>query len=299
MSGDTTNSIINIGIDSKPANTLVERVCDLFGGWFKPFQIRRVTKAEVEADIMIAKGEVKVDEIKRRAVGRMLEEEEYKQQNIEQITTKAFPFLEEDSKPEEIEKEWLFNFFDKCKLVSDDEMQTLWSKILAGEANKKGSYSKRAINALASIDREEAELFSRLCRFCVIIDDEFTFPLLVREKHKYGITYYEEREIGYSSLQDLDDIGLISFDYDSKRIYSELKENITLDHFAQKELLESTELSKKSGLDIGMAVFTNVGLELSKICSKKPEKGHLDHVKRCWQRARQIKDPNPVSSKKA
>ena len=43
-------SIIKAGDLSKPANTLIEKIADAVGGYFKPFQIKRVAKAEAEAE---------------------------------------------------------------------------------------------------------------------------------------------------------------------------------------------------------------------------------------------------------
>ena len=34
-----------------------------------------------------------------------------------------------------MEEDWIANFFDKCRIVSDSEMQSLWARVLAGEAN--------------------------------------------------------------------------------------------------------------------------------------------------------------------
>lgn len=62
---------------------------------------------------------------------------------MEQISTQALPLLEEKSNPDAIEDDWVTNFFDKCRLISDKEMQSLWSKVLAGEANAPEKYSTR------------------------------------------------------------------------------------------------------------------------------------------------------------
>jgi hypothetical protein len=45
------------------------------------------------------------------------------------------------------------------------EKCNLWSRVLAGEANKPGSYSKRTVNFLSDLDKIDAELFSQLCGF--------------------------------------------------------------------------------------------------------------------------------------
>jgi Protein of unknown function (DUF2806) len=59
-----------------------------------------------------------------------------------------------------MEDDWIANFFEKCRIVSDADMQILWSKVLAGEANEPGSYSKRTLAILSLLTKEEAELFT-------------------------------------------------------------------------------------------------------------------------------------------
>lgn len=103
--------------------------------------------------------------MQQRALGRFLAEEARKQANIEEITQKALPDLKEGSRPQDVEDDWIKNFFDKCRLISDDEMQSLWAKILAGEANAPGKYTKRTVNFLSSIDKSDAMLFTELCGF--------------------------------------------------------------------------------------------------------------------------------------
>ncbi len=159
------NSIINLGDLSRPATALIEKVSDALGGYFKPYQIKRVAKAEAEAEIIRAQTQIDVTDIQRRALYRFIAEEGKKQDNIEKITEKAIPLLEDSSNPKDIEDDWVANFFDKCRIVSDDEMQSLWSKVLSGEANAPGSFSKRTVNFLSSIDKIEAHLFTSLCGY--------------------------------------------------------------------------------------------------------------------------------------
>ena len=75
-----------------------------------------------------------------------------------------------------MEDDWVTNFFDKSRIVSDEEMQSIWAKVLAGEANAPGSYSKRTVNLLGDLDTRDAELFQSLCRFGWFVG-EFT-PLV-------------------------------------------------------------------------------------------------------------------------
>ena len=206
MSEGTSISIINLGDISKPADTLIKKVASAVGCIFEPYQIKRIAKAEAEASLISAAGDIQVTELQRRAMQRFVEEETKKQINIEQITSKALPLLEHNSKPEEIENDWITDFFDKCRLVSDQEMQSLWSKVLSGEANKPGSYSKRTVNFISYLDKSEAMLFSKLCGYgCQI--GQF-IPIIYDVQHEI----YNKNGIDFITLSNLESIGLIKFD---------------------------------------------------------------------------------------
>jgi hypothetical protein len=116
---------IDLGDLSKPATVLIKKISDAIGGIFKPGQIIRVAKAEAEADEIRAKSQIQVTDLHRRALHRFLEEEANKQSNIEAITQKALPQLKKNSSPQDVGNDWITNFFDKCRIVSDDDMQKL------------------------------------------------------------------------------------------------------------------------------------------------------------------------------
>jgi hypothetical protein len=124
-------ALISLGDLTKPATVLIEKIAEAVGGGFRPYQIKRVARAEAEADKIKALAGVEISEIQQRALVRMIGEEGKKQKNIEDITAEALPKLNDTAKPEEIENDWLANFFEKCKLISDKEMQSLWASLLA------------------------------------------------------------------------------------------------------------------------------------------------------------------------
>ncbi len=108
---------VDLGRLAKPATVLVERVSDAVGGIAKPWQLRRVANAEAD---------IKITDLQQRAARRFIEEETKNQINIESITRQTIPDLNEDSQPEKIEEDFLRNFFDKCCIVSDEQMQDIW-----------------------------------------------------------------------------------------------------------------------------------------------------------------------------
>lgn len=165
MSDDKSISLVNFGKLSKPADTLIKKVSSAVGGIFEPWQIKRVAKAEAEASLIKAESEIEITDLHRRAMHRFVEEEAKRQENMEAITEKAIPQLEDSSDPSGMENDWVTNFFDKSCIVSDNEMQDLWASILAGESNFPGTYSKRTVNFLGDLDKRDAGLFQNLCSF--------------------------------------------------------------------------------------------------------------------------------------
>ncbi|MFN4166265.1 MAG: DUF2806 domain-containing protein [Ferrovibrio sp.] len=275
MAGD--GALINLGDLSKPATVLIEKISDAVGGIAKPWQIERVAKAEAHAEIIRAETKMQISELERRAVLRLIRDEAFKQENIESITAKAIPHLKEDAKPDKIEKDWLAHFFDRCKLISDAEMQSLWANILAKQANEPESFSKRTIELVASLDKSDAKAFSDLCAFSwvYVTGDGHASILIVPELGK-GLC--EKHEINFQKLNHLDTIGLIKFgeliSYTMEKI-----ETLRLEYFGCPIELE---LLGKKQFDLGKAWLTQVGQQLVPICGAKPSQEYFRYQISQW-----------------
>lgn len=83
------NNLVNFGDLAKPAVVLIEKVSDAVGGIAKPWQTKRVARAEAEAEKIAALAKIEISELERRALQRMVREEAIKQENIEKITEGA------------------------------------------------------------------------------------------------------------------------------------------------------------------------------------------------------------------
>jgi hypothetical protein len=268
-------SLINLGDISKPATVLIEKISEAIGGYFKPYQIRRVAKAEADAQIMEAQTQIEITDLQRRALIRFVGEEAKKQENMERITQKALPDLSESSKPDDIENDWIANFFDKCRLVSDEEMQSLWAKVLAGEANSPGAYSRRTVNMLGSLDKTDARLFTSLCGFGWFFGE--VVPLVFNEQE----AIYVDQGIDFNAITHLDSIGLVKFGVVTT--FSRLKlakRDLVLYHGTV--LILEFQREKDNSLDVGKVLLTSAGQELAGICGSKPVEGFQDYVVNRW-----------------
>ncbi|MBD2464375.1 DUF2806 domain-containing protein [Oscillatoria sp. FACHB-1407] len=270
------NSIINLGDISKPAVVLIEKISDAIGGYFKPYQIRQVARAEADAEKIKALAQIEITELQQRALHRFIFEEAKKQDNIEAITSKALPYLKEDACPNNVEDDWITNFFDKCRLISDEQMQALWAKLLAGEANSPGSYSKRTIDLLGSLDKTDASLFNTLCGFGWLIGN--VVPLIYDDQ----ASIYVDRGINFNTLEHLDDIGLISFASLSGYRRLRIPKHICIFYYGTPINIEFPG-EQDNELETGKVLLTKAGQELAPFCGSEPVPDFLDYVLSKWR----------------
>ncbi len=277
MPDDKSISLVNLGDYSKPADTLIKKVSSAVGGMFEPWQIKRVAKAEAEASLIKAKSEIEITDLHRRAMHRFVEEEANRQENMEEITRKAIPLLKDDSDPSRMEDDWVTNFFDKSRIVSDSEMQDLWASILAGEANSPGTYSKRTVNFLGDLDKRDAELFLALCSFGWIVGI-FT-PLIFDTQ----APIYNDKGLNFNTLTHLDSIGLIQFSDISTFARTGLPKSFTVSYCGQPLNL-TMEKEEDNRLSYGKVFLTQVGMELASVCQATRVEGFVDYVKKQWSK---------------
>jgi hypothetical protein len=270
-------SFVNLGKLSKPVDTLIKKVSEAVGGVFAPYQIKRIAKAEAETAIIKAQTEIQITDLHRRAMHRFIEEEAKRQENIEEITGKALPQLQEVSDPSAMEDDWVTNFFDKSRIVSDGEMQDLWARVLAGEANAPGTYSKRTVNFLGDLDKKDAELFQALCRFGWIVGG--FEPLIFDPK----ASIYNDQGLRFDTLTHLDSIGLIQFSHLSGFTLTNLPKKFDVLYCSQPLGL-TMEKDSDNTLPTGKVLLTKVGQELSTVCKVPGVDGFWDYVRDQWKK---------------
>jgi hypothetical protein len=264
----TNNPLANLGDLTKPASVLIEKISDAVGGVLAPYQMVRVAKAEAEVDRIRAESQIQVTDLHRRAMHRFLEEEAKKQSNIEDITKKALPLLEEKSAPQNVEDDWITIFFDKCRIVSDDEMQQLWSRVLAGQANTPGASSKRTVNLLGDLDKGDAELFIRLCGFAWQLGN--IVPLVFDVQGEV----YNRHGINFGSLAHLESLGLIQFNNIAGFRSLKLPRNVNVFYYGKPVELEFPN-DADNALELGQVLFTRAGNELARVSVLRQSKDSL------------------------
>ena len=276
MAEGPSHSLVNLGDITKPADTLIKKVSKAVGGFFAPHQIKRIAKAEAEAAIIKTQTEIQITDLHRRAMHRFVEEEAQRQRNMEEITAKALPQLTAGAKPDAMHDDWVTNFFDKSRIVSDSEMQDLWSRVLAGEANAPGTYSKRTVNFLSDLDKFDAELFTKFCGFAWQIGD--AVPLVFDTKAEI----YTTHGVNFGSLSHLESIGLVEFDHIGGFIRKNLPKQFMIAYYGRPLSLTMPN-DTGNHLELGKAMLTKIGQELAPISGSTAVDGFWEYVKGTWK----------------
>lgn len=268
--------LANLGELSKPATVLIEKISGAIGVVFEPHQIKRIARAEAEADKIKAVAKIELTEIQRRAMVRMVQEEGKKQENIESISAQAASTLNDDAKPENVEDDWISYFFDKCKLVSDSEMRGVWARILSGEANSPGSFSKRTVDVVASLDKPDAALFTQLCSFAWMIGSSVT-PLVFDPDD----SIYNDRGINFNTLTHLETLGLLRFDPQFGFLRRGLQSEAVIFYYGSPFLVGFGD-KEDTSLTLGQVLLSQAGQQLAPICGSKPLPEFPEYVARKW-----------------
>jgi len=273
---------------SKPANTLIEKISNAIGIIYEPTRIRRLARAEQYKRIRETETNIQI-----RAMDRKEVEEIRKQQNMESILFQATNGVSENADASKMNDDWIVNFFEQARNISDKQMQELWARLLAREANNPGSFSRRTVNLLNDLDKTDAELYEKLYSFCWCVDDK-NIPLIF----DIEADIYQNNGISLQNIHHLENIGLINTNTlaDFKPTYKDLdnlsmidfrtlaelkptEEKVTIQYFNQSLALEIPKKSKR----LKSIFWTKSGIELMSVCEGAPIDGFMEYVKDQWK----------------
>lgn len=107
------------------------------------------------------------EQLIQRSNYRLQYQQARKEHNIESVIGKTVLELEDKTveSTDDVDEDWLNRFFNIVEDVSDEQLQSLWSRILAGEILQPHSYSLRLLEFLRNISKDELELILKIMPF--------------------------------------------------------------------------------------------------------------------------------------
>lgn len=158
---------------------------------------------------------------------------------------------------------------DGASHAYEDDVRELWGRILAGEVNKPGSFSKRTMSILSDMGKREAESFMKLCSYstCLVSGASESHvimgePIPVLSIDSSGASY-NGGKISLAELSTLDSLGLIDQSLLNINI---IKNGMTFSYLANNALVVAKNDAAEKKINFEGAVFRSAGLELSRIC---------------------------------
>ena len=215
-----------------------------------------------------------------------------------------------DQSTADISKDWLNEFRSVACKKSEEDAQKLFSKVLAGEIRKPGSFSLKTLTTLADMDQKVAIYFKTFCSLCLINLDNPNMYHNTQSKAHFKIK--DARiPIIKDHLYDLPEIGPPHSDHilknieDSKTIYLMygltfeqfkllLEYELIIDHtsmeystfwydndiwtFLAQQVSMSSPYENQTYIRLTGYALTNVGKELFKIVEFNTPPGYWDRI---------------------
>jgi len=237
-----------------PITTVVSAVV---GGIFTSIFLRRNTATKEFEKIKAGHfREVAEDLLK---TGKMTHMEYYKANNFLDVAQKADKYYAKLPKRDCFDAydfDWFIRFYEAVGNISNEEMQDLWAKILAGEISHPSSFSLRRNDILKNINKSDAELFEKICNVSIHSENQYFLP-------RYD-KYLEDNEIRYSDIMKLSELGLL---YNSGFIIYSIKlhkgSNIIVKN---NSLLATCNISDNNKIfSLNQYPFTQVGYEIASL----------------------------------
>lgn len=216
---DPNTAMETLGEGAKAMTKLGEIV----GKFISPWLTRKQADADAYADqkklevirnnpdmeIAYIDGEINARQLSQkelafRAEQRLIAESIRQETNIEKVLeyTKNELQSAESVSDESVDDDWIVRFFNIAKDISNEEMQYVWGRILAGEITSPKSFSLKTLDVIRNINADDAGNFQKI------------IPFITRQNSYYFISadnvILSKYGISFPDLLSLDECGLIN-----------------------------------------------------------------------------------------
>lgn len=247
-------------------------------------------KAEIEAERLIALEQIRTQKllelakssdnkapVEMRLERRKIFQELREQNNLDNIFLQTAYELPSEVSEVPVDEDWVASFVDTVKNVSNEQMQSLWSKILAGEITKPGSFSLRTLQFVKTMSQEEAELFTKFCNYIWHVDpSNRNYFHIYTDEAKSHLATIGLRHIDYIGLESL---GLLTRESSlSIHKFADDKEGslIRLYYGKKSYIFKQNDETKAASMPIYK--LTVVGDELARLQLLFPDKVYISKL---------------------
>ena len=257
-------SLIDLGNISEPAagvvNNFLDKISSALGWMVTP---KNIKPAIIEANKSIIEeiaNREDINPIERAAIVNNFRKNVKEYKNQVDIMRIAVEHLEANFVSGDVHNDWISFFFNKIKDVTEDYMKEIWGKILAGEFNKPGSFTKQFLHTLSIMDSNMAKRFCKIRNSCF-----YTKPYLYMMVYRTNgedinnIKKYEEMQLFIKDFRELDNFGLIQYKFSAFHVWK-IKNNVF--YYGNKRIKLDTN---DKAIALGNVALTDIGKQFCRI----------------------------------
>lgn len=175
------------------------------------------------------------------------------------ILQSALPNIEDTANPQDVDDDWLSEFFEDVKNISNAQIQKVWGKILAGEINNPGSVSLRLVDAVKKITSDEAQCFVTAASLAVQHNHDYVLLNLFNVKEK----------ISQENIFSLEECGFLSGEVLAYTVPLEKQKKEIICYNKEVVMLGENLQQKAKLLTVSCYRFTKLGQQLLNIIQVK------------------------------
>lgn len=210
-----------------------------------------------------------------RTQERLNFQEAKKQLNIENVTAFAAEELKDEPPVTDapLDEDWTTRFFRIAEDISNEEMQALWGKILAGEIKQPKSYSLRTLELIRNLSKNEADIFMKVANFAIKSGNA---NFLFKGKDENLLT--EKYNITYSDTALLTEIGLLQpGTFVQYQLFQQTTDSQHV--FTSGNIVIIVKIKANTPtVQMPVDVFSNAGNELLKLINSNPPMDYLTNI---------------------
>lgn len=167
--------------------------------------------------------------------------------NLIDTAVKSTKYIEQGKENEiKMDNDFFWNTIEHSKTVSNEEVQELIAKIIAGEYNQPGSYSISTLQSIKMLGKDELELFEKVCGF-LVNGDQLPHSLF---SGRYNLeSFMKDNNLDFRKLQLLQTLGLFLPNDMVRTIENDNKNNLEIRYF-DKSIIYSSEDEKNTKIKL-------------------------------------------------
>ncbi|HAW92805.1 MULTISPECIES: TIGR03899 family protein [unclassified Arsukibacterium] len=218
----------------------------------------------------------------QRVNRRLQMQRERQQQNLEKIMALAMEYCPERVSAQEIDPDWFSQYCELVLNISNDNMQQLWAKILAGEIATPGRFSLKTLQILQQMSHKEAQSLqlaaSLSCRSRQEQSGRIYFGYIRKPSlwqlitgRSMALLNLSQFGLSYPQILNLVDIGIL---HNVEIESGQLQPGQSFSWQFQSQTLHCTAL--KPGVVLQYYKYTAVGAELLPLLNSPTHSGYLN-----------------------